>query len=181
MASTTRGSRDNLSTSTRALEVVLNPMEPFPPAHAMEEKVCPDGILFNAEAASRAFPCQDPIDSRLKPQTNVPISSATSEWATSRTAASSRTAWMDEDSTSTVQKAWPGTGIFTDEIDLTKYPIATLKPTWASPAPHRLVSSAWGLKNTASSDLQATVRGTISALRADPGCTTAAKEERLMT
>ncbi|KAH0999352.1 hypothetical protein HUJ04_000374 [Dendroctonus ponderosae] len=27
-----------------------------------EEKVCPDGILFNAEAASRAFPCQDPID-----------------------------------------------------------------------------------------------------------------------
>ncbi|KAH1029204.1 hypothetical protein HUJ05_002483 [Dendroctonus ponderosae] len=27
-----------------------------------EEKVCPDGLLFNAEAGSRAFPCQYPID-----------------------------------------------------------------------------------------------------------------------
>jgi len=27
-----------------------------------EEKLCPDGLLFNAEAGYRSFPCQYPID-----------------------------------------------------------------------------------------------------------------------
>lgn len=119
-----------------------------------EEKVCPDGLLFNAEAGSRVFPCQYPIDvdctgreetrkqftifqpkgklwwifqSRLKQQTNVPISSATSGWAIKTTAASSKIAWMAGDLFLIVPKAWPGMGTPTDVIGLIKYPIVTQK------------------------------------------------------